>query len=138
LLALRGDGSPLSVSLLASAPDPERVRAVRDLLRLHTRAACRRMALPTRLTSAVLRALEEDPDLLAEPVVPLGELLPFEEELGPGTDVWENHQAGRRLTVHLPERVYGELSRRSELLGDRLTDDAGMLLGAAADRVAPR
>jgi hypothetical protein len=96
------------------------------------------MALPTRLTSAVLRALEEDPDLLAEPVVPLGELLPFEEELGPGTDVWENHQAGRRLTVHLPERVYGELSRRSELLGDRLTDDAGMLLGAAADRVAPR
>ncbi len=139
LLALRWDGSAMSVTVLAQAPDPERVRRVQELLRLHALAVpSPSYGGPTRMTSAVLSALDEDPDLLAEPILPLGELLPFGEDLSPDTGVWENHHAGRRLTVHLPDRVYGELQRRSELLGDQLPDYVGMLLGAAADRLTPR
>ena len=135
LLALHWDGDALSVTVLQDEPDPARVLRVRELLLLHC-PDHRAYGGPSLTTAAILGALQEDPTLLAEPLLPLGELLPLPESFSAETGIWENHVAGRRLTVHVPQRVYGELERRAAMLGDRLSDYAGTLLGAAADRLA--
>jgi hypothetical protein len=87
------------------------------------------------MSTVLLSVLREAPDLFAQPRLPLSEILVSEPlELG-DTSIWEPHGQARRLTLHLPHRVYDELARRAELLGERLEDHAAVLLGAASDRV---
>jgi hypothetical protein len=87
------------------------------------------------MSTVLLSVLREAPDLFAQPRLPLSEILVSEPlELG-DTNIWEPHGQARRLTLHLPDRVYDELARRAELLGERLEDHAAVLLGAASDRV---
>jgi hypothetical protein len=87
----------------------------------------------------VLSALLEDPQLFRSPLPPLSELLPLPEDLRP---LWDDEprretEGYETLQLAVPRRVHRELTRRADLLGDRLPDYAAMLLGAAADRLAP-
>ncbi|MFN2537750.1 MAG: hypothetical protein ABR549_06305 [Mycobacteriales bacterium] len=89
------------------------------------------------VATVFLSALREAPDLFTVPQKPLSEIFPLEGGRLHDTRFWEAHRDGRRLTSHLPERVYDELARRSDLLGEHLVDHAAVLLGAALDRVVP-
>jgi hypothetical protein len=88
----------------------------------------------------VLSALVEDAGLFRHPLPPLTELLPLPEALRPQYE-WASSsgtfQPGTVLQVPVPERVHRELTRRSDLLGERLPDYISMLLSAAADRLLP-
>ncbi|MBK5306887.1 MAG: hypothetical protein JJD92_09395 [Frankiaceae bacterium] len=145
LLALRWDGKALAVGAADDVPaaDSSRVHDVRRFLAAHALARHTgswpyRSAPP--LTAVVLSALVEDPALFSSPVPPLSELLPLPEHLLPQEEGPPYGELGsdQVLQVPLPERVHRELSRRAELLGDRLPQYVAMLLGAAADRVVPR
>ena len=142
VLGLRWDGRLLHVEGPVDVPaltDPRVLRA-RELLRVHSHVLGRdtwRDPGVGRWSRVILSALQEDPDLFGEPLPPLNELLPLPEVLADDSSLWESHRDGRRITLHLPPRVYDELGRRADLLGDRLVDYAGMLLGAATDRLQP-
>jgi hypothetical protein len=132
LLALSWDGQALHVSLVSLPSDDayaDRVDRARRLLALHaTKGESYRV---TSLTDHVLSALREDPELLAEPLPPLSELLPLPADgEAPG---WRG--TGLHLELQLPARVVDELHRRARLLGDATTSYAAMLLAAAVDRV---
>lgn len=143
LLALRWADDGLHLSPLAKVPDLDDpvVRRTRLLLRAHSLVLAKSHAWPEppvgRWGRVVLSALAEDPDLFAQPLPPLSELLPLPQLVLHDPSVWESHGDSRRVTLHLPTRVYDELDRRAGLLGDRLPDFAAMLLGAATDRLQP-
>lgn len=143
LLALRWSDKGLHVSPLAMVPeiDDPVVRRARLLLRAHSLVLAKSNSWPEppvgRWGRVVLSALAEDPELFAHPLPPLSELLPLPELVLHDPSVWEAHGDSRRLTLHLPPRVYDELDRRAGLLGDRLVDFAAMMLGAAIDRLQP-
>ena len=142
LVALRWDGRALHVSALDDVPagDAELLRDVREVLARHSRAEHRYgwSSVPrTSLTRTVLSALVEDPHLFAQPLPPLRELLPLPEDLRPHDDApgRDPDLRAHLVEVPLPLRVHDELSRRADLVGERLPDYLSLLLGAAADRV---
>ena len=137
LLGLRWTGHALDVFAVDSPVDPDGSarEAIQVLLRRHRTELGRPYGGAPSLATVVLSALREAPDLFAQPQLPLSEILPLPPAELDDTSVWEEHKDGRRLTLHLPERVYDELSRRADLLGERLQDHAAVLLGAATDRV---
>lgn len=140
LLALRWTGSALQVDVVDRVASDVAVRRAQSVLRDHVTSAgprYYRSDLPTDLCLTVLSALSEVPDLFAEPLPPLRELLPLPERFSAETGVWEAHGDRSTVTVRLPARVYDELSRRAGLLGDDVRDYAALLLGAAADRLTP-
>lgn len=142
LLAVRWDGTHLSVTPVVEPPDPARSTYVRNLLAAHvthdaTSVRSYRSPVTSALTATVLSALREDPDLFAAPVAPLSELLPLPDAEAVDPTYWEHHGRGERLLLRLPHRVLEELHRRADLLGDTVTDYASMLLGAAVDRARP-
>jgi hypothetical protein len=140
VLGLRWTGTALEVAHLTQLPavDDARVVRARALFALHATHLTTSYGRPTPdLERIVLSALLEDPDLLREPLPPLSELLPLPEPAFDDPGIWEAHGNHRRVTLHVPTRVYGELERRSRMLGDRLPDYAAMLLGASLDRVTP-
>ena len=144
LIALTWDGTALDVQPATAVPanDSEAVDDVRRLLAAHAGTRHRQPWSPTivpDLNTVVLSALLEDPLLFRSPLPPLSELLPLPEDLRPLWDDLPRHELDGYELLHLalPRRVHRELSRRSDLLGDRLPDYAAMLLGAAADRVLP-
>ncbi|MFP5218921.1 MAG: hypothetical protein ACLGIG_04180 [Actinomycetes bacterium] len=142
LLALRWDGAALHVSVVGDvAPeDSDVVRDVREVLGRHARGQLRYgLSSEPRasLTKTVLSALVEDPALFARPLPPLRELMPLPESLRP-SDGEPGRDPGLRariVEVPVPLRVYDELGRRADLIGERLPDYLSLLLGAAADRV---
>ena len=142
LLALRWTGTSLDASALdVPAGDADAVRGVREVLDRHARVE-RHPAWTARpevcLARAVLSALVEAPDLFAAPLPPLRELLPLPEGLRPYEGGAPGTRDPRRIVeVPLPERVHDELVRRADLIGERLSEYAALLLGAAADRVQP-
>lgn len=142
LVALRWDGRVLHVQALDAVPagDSDAVRDVREVLGRHGRAEHRYgwSSVPrTSLTRTVVSALVEEPQLFASPLPPLRELLPLPEDLRPSdVDLGRDPEVRARLVeVPLPHRVHDELSRRADLIGERLPDYLTLLLGAAADRV---
>jgi hypothetical protein len=141
LLGLRWDGHALHVSPVADVRgDSDSVRDVREVLGRHARASGRRGWSYDRkpsLTQTVLGALVEDPELFRQPLPPLRELLPLPEDLRP-QDARERDslRPAEIVEVPLPLRVYDELCRRADLLGEGLPEYLSLLLGAAADRVA--
>jgi hypothetical protein len=146
LLGLRWDGAALHAVAVADAArgDSERATEVREVLGRHARAMRRQPYTysysyqpRTSLTSVVLSALVEDPNLFTTPVPPLRELLPLPEDLRPQDAVGERdpERTAAIVEVPLPRRVHEELARRADLLGERLQDYLTLLLGAAADRV---
>lgn len=141
LIVLSWDGAALDVGPAATVPalDSDVVADIRRVLAGHAAARHRDSWLPSApsLTSVVLSALLEDPLLFTRPLPPLSELLPLPEDLRPLDDFPRREMDYELLQLALPRRVHRELSRRSQLLGDRLPDYAAMLLGAAADRVLP-
>lgn len=148
LLGLRWDGEAVEVVAVHEtvAPESDRAQDVRRLLARHARQAWRApsysygIEIHTPLTRTVLSALVEAPDLLAEPLPPLSELLPLPEQLRPqDTLAGQDASHGSPLTVLLPYRVATELGRRADLLGERLPEYVSMVLSATADRlqVAP-
>ncbi|MGI8536333.1 MAG: hypothetical protein ACR2K2_07485 [Mycobacteriales bacterium] len=143
LLALTWDGKAMSVELATDVltVDSDEVLAVRRLLRAHAEAVVQpppwQLSRPPSMSTTVLSALQEQPDLFGRPLPPLSELLPLPEHLLPEGWVGDTPPDGVPLMLQLPQRVFHELERRSHLLGDRLPDYAGMLLGAAVDRVLP-
>jgi hypothetical protein len=144
LLALAWDGQLLSVSVATDVPtvDSDEVLAVRRLLRAHADSGMHRpewqvLRPPPSMSTTVLSALQEQPELLCRPLPPLSELLPLPEHLMPQGWMGNLSGDGMPLVLQLPHRILDELERRSYLLGDRLADYAGMLLGAAVDRVLP-
>jgi hypothetical protein len=144
LIALTWDGEALDVRPLATVPaaDSDTVAATRTLLAAHASARHRGSwpySSAPPLTTVVLSALLEDPQLFREPLPPLSELLPLPEDLRPLADdiPFREMDGYEVLQLALPWRVHRELSRRADLLGDRLPDYAAMLLGAASDRVLP-
>lgn len=145
LLALHWDGKALAVAAAKDVPatDSPRAHDVRRFLAAHATARHNGSwpySSAPPLTAVVLSALVEDPMLFRTPVPPLSELLPLPEDLRPHEQGPPHTEFGsdQVLQVPLPLRVHGELSRRADLLGDRLPEYAAMLLGAAADRVQPR
>ena len=118
------------------------VQARREVLARHTRPEHRHgwsSAPRTSLRRAVVSALVEDPELFAQPLPPLRELLPLPEDLRP-QDADLPYDRGRDLLpveVPLSPRVHGELARRADLLAERLPDYLSLLLCAAADRLQP-
>lgn len=142
LLALRWDGRALHVWATGDVPsgDAEVLRDVREVLGRHGRAERRygwSSEPRTSLTRTVLSALVEDPTLFARPLPPLRELLPLPEDLRPqdGEPGRDPNLRARIVEVPLSLRVHDELSRRADLIGERLPDYLNLLLGAAADRV---
>ena len=144
LIGLRWDGVGVDVVPVHETVAPESARAqqVRRILARHALQCWRtpsytygqRVLEP--LTRTVLSALVEAPDLLAEPLPPLSELLPLPEELRPqDTLAGQDASHGHPLTVLLPHRVADELGRRADLLGERLPEYVSMVLSAAADRL---
>jgi hypothetical protein len=143
LLALRWTGTSLSASAVdVPAGDSGDVRRVREILDRHARLDRHPVWNPrpeVSLARAVLSALVEAPDLFAAPLPPLRELVPLPEGLRPCDDGAPGTRDARIRVVEvpLPERVHGELVRRADLIGERLSEYAALLLGAAADRVQP-
>jgi hypothetical protein len=140
LISLRYEGGALTVGIAEEPPaaDSEEVRRARALLGLHAVRRGRYYATPMPdLTAIVLSALQEDPDLLRAPLPPLSELVPLPDVEVGDLSQWDAKAESRALAVRLPLRVHDELCRRAELIGDRVDDYAGMLLGAVIDRVRP-
>lgn len=142
LVGLRWDGRAVHVSVLDAVPagDADALRDVREVLARHCRVEHRYgwSSVPrTSLTRTVLSALVEDPHLFATPLPPLRELLPLPEDLRPHDDIpgRDPDLRAHLVEVPLPLRVHHELSRRADLIGERLPDYLSLLLGAAADRV---
>lgn len=142
LLGLRWDGRVLHVEAVEDAvtADSAHAQEVRRLLARHARGRQHRTYAydpPPALTTVVLSALLEDPDLLRRPLPPLSELLPLPEDLRPQDSGPSRYEPVNVLRVPVPLRVHDELGRRADLLGERLPDYVGMLLSAAADRLLP-
>lgn len=147
LLALRWDGRALHVHAVQDVVDgaSERAREVREVLGRHARRQ-RRPAWSYEprpsLAQTVLSALVEEPSLFAAPLPPLRELLPLPEDLRPqDTGERDPERTATIIEVPVPLRAHEELTRRADLLGERLPDYLCLLLTAAADRVqlpAPR
>ena len=144
LIALTWDGAALDVHPATTVPanDSDAVADVRRLLAAHAGTRHREPWSPTiapALNTVVLSALLEDPLLFRSPLPPLSELLPLPEDLRALWDELPRHELDgyEQLHLALPRRVHRELSRRADLIGDRLPDYAAMLLGAAADRLLP-
>jgi hypothetical protein len=137
LIGLRWSGHALDVfGIEQPVPtDAAALAPVRDLLRRHAEALSQPHRTQPELAAVFISALREAPELFSQPLPPLSEILPLAERAFDDTSLWEAHRDGRRLTLHLPHRVYDELSRRADLLGERVPDHAAVLLGAAVDRV---
>lgn len=141
LIALRWDGTSLCVDLpLGVVPaDSARAQDVRQVLGRHASPSEFRHLLSDDLATTVVSALVEDPELFAEALPPLSELMPLPNALRPH-DAWPSNQGGGGtivLPVPMANRVNLELGRRADLLGEQLPEYISMLLSAAADRVAP-
>jgi hypothetical protein len=139
LIALRWTGQALDVFAVdqAAPVDEEAVGLARTVLRRHADGLPITPRSRPQLGGVIISALREVPDLFARPMPPLSEILPFPDRELADTSLWEAHRDGRRLTLHLPARVYDEIDRRSKLLGEALPDHAAVLLGAAVDRARP-
>ncbi|MCW2669953.1 MAG: hypothetical protein JWO27_1850 [Frankiales bacterium] len=137
LVGLRWSGHALDVFPIEQPvpTDPAALAPVRDLLRRHSESLSQPHRVKPELAAVFLSALREAPELFSQPLPPLSEILPLPEHAFDDTALWEAHRDGRRLTLHLPPRVYDELSRRADLLGEQVPDHAAVLLGAAVDRV---
>lgn len=134
LLALRWDGLALDLFAVAQ-PVSTDLPLVRELLGRHREGLARSYGPPPEMAAVFISALREAPELFSVPQLPLSEVFPLRTDELTDTSLWEAHRDGRRLTLHLPHRVYDELHRRAELLGEHLADHAAVLLGAATDRV---
>ena len=139
LIALRWTGQALDVFALEQTTpiDEHAVALARTVLRRHADSLPSTYRSRPQLGGVFISALREVPDLFAQPLPPLSEILPLSDREFGDTSVWEGHVDGRRLTLHLPKRVYDELERRARLLGEALPDHAGVMLGAACDRAKP-
>ena len=134
LLALRWTGAALDV-FAVDQPVSTDLAVARDLLRRHLEALAKPYGARPDLATVFISVLREAPELFSTPQVPLSELFPLTMPEVVDTSAWESHQNSRRLTLHLPPRVYDEVRRRAELLGERVEDHAAVLVGAASDRV---
>ena len=139
LIALRWTGHTLDVfPVEQTAPvDEQAVALARAVLRRHADSFPSSPHSRPQLGGIFISALREAPDLFAQPLPPLSEILPLADRELADTSPWEAHRDGRRLTLHLPSRVYDEIDRRSKLLGEALPDHAAVMLGAAVDRAKP-
>jgi hypothetical protein len=144
LLALTINGGRLSVRpvTLDSAAITGRVRLLRTTLARHAGWLTGRLpSLGVPLTRTVLSALVEVPDLLAEPLPPLDEVLALPAE--PWADPWADEivQARRDgetlLIPGVPNGLAAELRERAELNGLPLSDYVIMQLAANAWRLQP-
>ncbi len=141
LVALRWNGAALCVEVPAgvASADSDRAQDVRQVLGRHALPGQLRRFPDDVVGACVISALVEDPDLFAQPLPPLSELLPVPSQLRPH-DAWPSNQWGGGtvvLPVPVANRVSLELGRRADLLGEQLPEYVAMLLSAAADRVAP-
>lgn len=150
LIGLRWTGSQLQASRVQA--DERRAREVRAVLIRHRQRLDRERRHtyhPTMIdrfgdaAEVALNALVEVPDLFAEPVPPLDELLgrtPAEcvRELHEClNDSYESDVYGR-LSVDMPESLLDELTGRATRMGVPLGDYVTGLLAAEAWRTVPR
>ena len=134
LIALRWNGHALEV-FAVDARVPADATQIQALLRSHLASLRHDRYSTPSLVTVLLSALREDPELFCTPQLPLSEVFPLPQAELTDTSPWEGQRDGRRLTLHLPHRVYDERERRARLLGEDLADHAAVLLGAASDRV---
>jgi hypothetical protein len=139
LIGLRWTGYALDVFTVDQTvpTDDTAVALAREVLRQHAAGLPTTYRAKPQFGGIFISALREVPDLFSQPLPPLSELVPFDDREFADSSVWEAHSDGRRLTLHLPQRVYDELDRRATLLGEALPDHAAVLLGAAVDRARP-
>jgi len=144
LLALTINGGHLSVRPVTLDPDAitGRVALLRATLARHAGWLTDRLPpLGVPLARTVLSALVEVPDLLAEPLPPLDEVLTLPAE--PWADPWTTEivRAGRDgetlLIPGVPSGLAAELRQRAELNGLALSDYVIMQLAATAWRLQP-
>ena len=134
LLGLRWTGRALDV-FPVDQPVSTDLAPVRDLLRRHLEGLAKPYGAHPEMATVFVSVLREAPQLFSTPQPPLSEIFSLSIAELSDASAWEAHTDGRRLTLHLPERVYDELQRRAEMLGEHLADHAAVLLGAASDRV---
>jgi hypothetical protein len=137
LLGVRWNGNALDVFAVEQPvpTDAAALAPIRRLLRQHSEGLSRPYSFRAPLSTVFLSALREAPQLFANPLPPLSELFPLVDRELDDSAVWDSNRDGRPLTLRIPYRVYDELERRAQLLGEDLAEHAAVLLGGASDRV---